>query len=121
MKKEGVLQIPGGADIILFALSGLLLLDLAGGREHQEHDEGNHDGEQEYYIPIFAMHKPTKAQEQAALTLITKPNTLTPNLTHLLHVLHIIRNHLSNCFSHWPFIRALSQHFRSYEFHVALI
>ena len=44
MKKEGVLQISGGADIIPLALSGLLLLDLAGGRERQEHDEGKHDG-----------------------------------------------------------------------------
>ena len=54
-------------------------------------------------------------------TPISKLNPLTPNLTHLLHVIHIIRNHLSNCFSHWPFIRALSPHFRSYEFHIAHI
>ncbi|KUG16050.1 hypothetical protein ASZ90_014278 [hydrocarbon metagenome] len=67
------------------------------------------------------MHNPAEAQKYALLTPISKLNPLTPNLTHLLHVIHIIRNHLSNCFSHWPFIRALSHHFRSYEFHIAHI
>lgn len=93
----------------------------AGSRECQEHNEGGHNSAQEDYITIFTLHNPSKTPKYAVFAIITHLNSLPPYLTHLLHVIHMVRNDLSSCFSHWLFIRLLYSYFESYEFHIALI
>jgi hypothetical protein len=116
MEKEGIMQISGGQ----ISCSPCWLIS-AGGRERQEHNEGGHDRAQQDYISVFALHNPAENSKYAVLAIITHLNSLPPYLTHLLHVIYMVRNDLSSCFSHWLFIRLLCSDFESYEFHVAFI